>query len=149
MRCVLRPSDKAVSPVIAVILMVAITIVLAGVVFIWAGSFANDAEGEPEFFNVKPELTTTGGNHPDQDLTIEIVSGTINWPEFTVRLNEVDLNVSSNEVNAGDTETLDVPNGDFPSGGLTLQTGSVYRLKIISIDNNRIVFNDDIICENP
>ena len=40
--------NDGVSPVIAVILMVAITVVLAGVVFLWAQSFTDDAEGDVE-----------------------------------------------------------------------------------------------------
>lgn len=140
--------QSGVSPVIAVILMVAITVVLSGVVYIWASSFANQAEGSPEYFNVKPELTTTGGNHPDQLLTIDILSGDIIWSEFNVRLNDVVINVSTEQDKAGESEIMDIPNGDYASGGLLLSPGSEYRLKIISIDNNRIVFNDDVICEN-
>ena len=35
-----KMNDEAVSPVIATILMVAITVVLAGVLFVWASSLA-------------------------------------------------------------------------------------------------------------
>tara|TARA_B100002052_G_scaffold246780_1_gene232974 strand:+ start:265 stop:549 length:285 start_codon:yes stop_codon:yes gene_type:complete len=35
-------NDEAVSPVIATILMVAITVVLAGVLYVWANSLASD-----------------------------------------------------------------------------------------------------------
>ena len=40
--------DEAVSPVIATILMVAITVVLAGVLYIWAGSLAGGADAKVE-----------------------------------------------------------------------------------------------------
>jgi len=39
--------DEAVSPVIAVILMVAITVVLAAVLYVWAASFLQDDESAP------------------------------------------------------------------------------------------------------
>ncbi len=39
--------DEAVSPVIAVILMVAITVVLAAVLYVWAASFLQDDEAAP------------------------------------------------------------------------------------------------------
>ncbi|HIF03938.1 MAG TPA: type IV pilin, partial [Candidatus Poseidoniales archaeon] len=35
-------NEQAVSPVIATILMVAITVVLAGVLYVWANSLASD-----------------------------------------------------------------------------------------------------------
>jgi flagellin-like protein len=38
-------NDEAVSPVIATILMVAITVVLAGVLYVWASSLAGDSTG--------------------------------------------------------------------------------------------------------
>jgi flagellin-like protein len=143
-----KEDQIAVSPVIAVILMVAITVVLSGVVFVWATSFANDAEGEPYYFHVEPKITTTPENHPDQVLIVSIISGTIKWNEYTVKINEIVLNTSTNEDKAGEIEIFDIPNGDYPTGGIDLQIGSVYHLKIISIDQNRIVFNDILICSN-
>ena len=38
-------NEEAVSPVIATILMVAITVVLAGVLYVWASSLAGDSTG--------------------------------------------------------------------------------------------------------
>ncbi|MAS31829.1 MAG: hypothetical protein CMA39_02910, partial [Euryarchaeota archaeon] len=38
-------NEEAVSPVIATILMVAITVVLAGVLYVWASSLADDSTG--------------------------------------------------------------------------------------------------------
>ena len=40
-----RNEEEAVSPVIATILMVAITVVLAGVLYVWASSLAGDSTG--------------------------------------------------------------------------------------------------------
>lgn len=140
---------SGVSPVIGVILMVSITVVLAGVVFVWASSFTNQAEGEPSYFHVKPTLTTTGGPHPDQLLTVEVLNGEIEWEEFSVKIESVELNASNDIDNAGDLEVFDIPNFDFPSGGIQLAVGSQYTLKIISLDHNKIVFNDVLICDNP
>ena len=39
-------NEEAVSPVIATILMVAITVVLAGVLYVWASSLAGDSTGD-------------------------------------------------------------------------------------------------------
>ena len=87
--------------------MVAITVVLAGVVFVWASSFTNQAEGEPSFFHVKPVLTTTGGSNPDQKLTVEILNGKIEWEQFSVKIESVELNASIEIDNAGDLEVFD------------------------------------------
>jgi flagellin-like protein len=43
-RLSIRKDDKAVSPVIAVILMVAITVVLAGVLYVWVTSLSETGE---------------------------------------------------------------------------------------------------------
>ena len=40
-----RNEEEAVSPVIATILMVALTVVLAGVLYVWASSLAGDSTG--------------------------------------------------------------------------------------------------------
>ena len=40
-------NDDGVSPVIAVILMVAITVVLAAVLYVWAASFLEQGESAP------------------------------------------------------------------------------------------------------
>ncbi len=40
-------NDEGVSPVIAVILMVAITVVLAAVLYVWAASFLEQGESAP------------------------------------------------------------------------------------------------------
>lgn len=42
-----RSGDEAVSPVIAVILMVAITVVLAATVYVWVSGFGSGANGSP------------------------------------------------------------------------------------------------------
>jgi len=58
--------DDAVSPVIAVILMVAITVVLAATVYVWVSGFASDTSG-PEQASATADGTAVGSN------------GDINW----------------------------------------------------------------------
>ena len=43
----IEKNDEGVSPVIAVILMVAITVVLAAVLYVWAASFLEQGESAP------------------------------------------------------------------------------------------------------
>ena len=61
--------DKAVSPVIATILMVAITVVLSGVLYVWAANLAeNNTDGDFELYSVSArnapgELSTSTDNN--------------------------------------------------------------------------------------
>jgi len=59
----LLDDDAAVSPVIATILLVAITVVLAGVIYVWAGSLADTStKGVPRMtFTAEPDVSS-----PDQ-----------------------------------------------------------------------------------
>ena len=62
---VLEADEQAVSPVIATILMVAITVVLSGVIYVWASSLADtSAKGVPRMtFTVNSE-EALGGDNP-------------------------------------------------------------------------------------
>jgi len=135
---------KGVSPVIAVIFMVAITVVLAGVVFLWAQSFTDEVKDEPIYYNVRVTITTDEGSPPDQQLRVDLIEGSIKWNYFTVKVSEVILAPSTNEDHAGDQEIFSIP--DSSVSGLDVSVGSYYTVKIISIDYNTIVFNDDAIC---
>jgi flagellin-like protein len=146
MRRIFKCGDKAVSPVIAVILMVAITVVLAGTVFIWASSFSNETQGAPTYYNVRITITTDEGTPPTQRLRVELVEGTIHWSSFQVKINELSLTTTNEEDNAGDDEIFSVPGSSNPGGGLDLSLGTSYVIKIISIDHQRTVYNDEIIC---
>ena len=53
-------NDEAVSPVIATILMVAITVVLAGVLYVWASDLASQNQGDGPSMYV-----LTAGDHTD------------------------------------------------------------------------------------
>jgi flagellin-like protein len=54
-------NDEAVSPVIAVILMVAITVVLAATVYVWVSGFASEDQG-PEQASATAEGASVGGD---------------------------------------------------------------------------------------
>ncbi|MEC9090774.1 MAG: archaellin/type IV pilin N-terminal domain-containing protein, partial [Candidatus Thermoplasmatota archaeon] len=90
-------NEQAVSPVIATILMVAITVVLAGVLYVWANSLAAD---QPEAgtrnsytaSDADASMTAAGGdtmmkiqwNHAEDDLnwafvTIKVTVGDNSW----------------------------------------------------------------------
>ena len=56
-------NEEAVSPVIATILMVAITVVLAGVLYVWASSLAGDSTGD----TLDTYVFTAEDANPNQD----------------------------------------------------------------------------------
>ena len=60
-------NEEAVSPVIATILMVAITVVLAGVLYVWASSLAGDSTGD----TLDTYVFTAEDANPNADPTTE------------------------------------------------------------------------------
>ena len=155
----MKKNTLGVSPVIAVILMVAITVVLAGVVFLWAQSFTDEAGGGGEILNVKGSIdvngfadnTATPVEHVHSVLTIETISGTVDWSLYKVTVGGVQVyDVASL------TTTPDTSNGLTASAGdstyfsvaawtTLLTAGTEYNVKIVNIGENALVWEDDII----
>ncbi len=61
-------NEEAVSPVIATILMVAITVVLAGVLYVWASSLAGDSTGD----TLDTYVFTAEDANPNADPTTDV-----------------------------------------------------------------------------
>ena len=76
-------NEEAVSPVIATILMVAITVVLAGVLFVWASSLAEgNTDGNLALyaFSGKDAQGTPGTDGTDNLIMLTMdQGGDINW----------------------------------------------------------------------
>ena len=76
-------NDEAVSPVIATILMVAITVVLAGVLYVWAANLAeSNTDGSLELY------TFSGADAPGADgaVIMTMDSGSdLGWASITVK----------------------------------------------------------------
>jgi len=95
-----KKNEEAVSPVIAVILMVAITVVLAGVLYVWVTSLANTEDQSTTLrltiSDASATVNSEGSNFPagTQLLKIEQSGGDpVNWKELTVYGNEKDSDV--------------------------------------------------------
>ena len=82
--------EMAVSPVIATILMVAITVVLAGVLYVWASSLAEDnTDGNLALyaFSGKDAQGTPGTGTADNLIMLTMdQGGDINWAAVSVKL---------------------------------------------------------------
>ena len=87
-----RNEEEAVSPVIATILMVAITVVLAGVLYVWASSLAGDSTGggldkfqfdDRDAVN-EPDMSANGG---DALIHVSMTQGTsLSWALLEVSI---------------------------------------------------------------
>ena len=87
-------NDEAVSPVIATILMVAITVVLAGVLYVWASSLAEgNTDGDLSLYVFDGE--DAGGSQPSTETDDNLIritmtqGGDIQWSAISVKI-EVD-----------------------------------------------------------
>lgn len=94
----MHKKDSAVSPVIAVILMVAITVILVAVVYVWVSGFS--AENEPPRSFAVQSSGMVNGNF---SYTVTSASPTLNWSEIEIRLDGIPIqyNAPSGLVFAG------------------------------------------------
>lgn len=121
-----RKNDEAVSPVIGVILMVAITVVLAAVVFVLVTRLANNQGNQSPTISFDTRSTTTGTGG---SLTVVAVQGgTVNWVDICVK------DSSGTIVGSGGAGACTVGAGDvactFPTSG-TVQAADVIDCRSI------------------
>ena len=98
--------EKAVSPVIATILMVAITVVLSGVLYVWAANLAEtNTDGDLNLYNFSvrdaPGSPSSGATDDLVIVTMDI-GEEIGWATLTVKLS-IDGAASSTCANPGST----------------------------------------------
>ena len=83
-------NEEAVSPVIATILMVAITVVLAGVLYVWASSLAGDSTGsgfDAYTFEDRDATGSMGETTDDKLVHVQLTSGEpLNWATLRVSI---------------------------------------------------------------
>ena len=110
-------NDEAVSPVIATILMVAITVVLAGVLYVWANSLASDQPDAASLNNFDASDASAAVSSATDDTLLRLAwtyaDEDLNWAFVSFKL-EIGDNVYDCEVeaNAADgDECMIVQNG--------------------------------------
>lgn len=171
MRSILK-DKKGVSPVIGVILMIGVTITLAGSVYIMAGTYIGMAEGEPEIVNVEVDIVADGISEYSEENTvvhrysgvkIDIISGIFDWGNYKVLVNSKRVfTVPSNVVPVGSVPDASTDPGPtnfgrsqagehqwFTENGyredfMPMKTGTPYNVKIINIQTNQLVWENDI-----
>ena len=80
------PKDEAVSPVIAVILMVAITVVLAATVYVWVSGFSANGSQPSKTLALTSNGALSGGI---KTYTIASATSGMRWSDITITVNGV------------------------------------------------------------
>jgi len=108
-------NDEAVSPVIATILMVAITVVLAGVLYVWANSLASDQPetGTRNVFNAEDAGATPTTSATDDKL----IKLSFSYAEDDLKWAFVDIKIEINDevydcTDDGSTECVYAESGE-------------------------------------
>ena len=143
-------NGKAVSPVVGVILMVAITIVLAATIYIWISSMSSPAATPPSI-NLRgefAELDVDGDNTAEKVLVLTVVSvqGDAKWDDLQISVSddkdntynigegkEVEIS-GSGMVEAGDQITIDFSGFENAPSEITVQ--------IIHVPSNSVIYEN-------
>jgi flagellin-like protein len=126
----LKKNNLGVSPVIAVILMVAITVVLAGVVFLWAQSFTEDTGDTVDTLSVDMELDAT-----NDILTVTPLKGNIDWADYKIVCNGDEI-LMTGTTNAGISQDFALNN--------TITAGEEYNVKFVSLGDQSVVVDTEV-----
>ena len=141
-------NEQAVSPVIATILMVAITVVLAGVLYVWANSLAADQpeSGTRNSYTADDASASTSANTDDVLISVrwQHAEDDLNWAFVVMKLSVGDSTYDCST--AGDQEcsigqdgsddalwetgeflTLSESGSDIASGATTIDMYVTYR----------------------
>jgi len=131
-----RNAKDGVSPVIAVILMVAITVVLLSLdVHAYDDSTANTAGGDSDY------------------IKFTVLSGTVDWSEYKITLEGTTIwngaattnwdGPSSTTTGAGETAQFSYT-GDQADSDSPIETGNTYNIKIINIEQQKVIWERDV-----
>jgi len=119
-------SDRGVSPIIGILIMVAITLVLAGVAALWFFGFQSDTSDDGKAYLFKTDLDGS-----DDTILITLMNGDpFNSTMMRVKLDGNDVDVPYHNFTAGDTLVVDA--------GIDVIPGENYEIKIIM--NNKQMY---------
>jgi flagellin-like protein len=156
-----RSNDRAVSPVIAIILMVAITVVLASVLYVWVVQIADPDDDFVKFPTVDVTLRDVPGGDGDS-LAIKHKAGNpLDWSKYKIIItnqsDETDtavMNSLSGEITAGEislfgkvTNTTSGMVAVSGFGNIDYQKTKSYQVEIYDIGANKLVWQkNNVIC---
>lgn len=134
--------EEAVSPVIAIILMVAITVVLAAVVYTWVSGFGTNQGGFARSLSIVSDGPAANSN---ASFTVSSASTDLSWSELELRLDGKPLNYANLSQGLPGNNRWCVWNGNgycedsplqFVGAGarLIVQNGSLSGLNLTVVD---------------
>ncbi len=142
-----RNAKDGVSPVIAVILMVAITVVLAGVVVLWVTRLSKTEEEGPEMLTLDVKLYSDGTMTIDNN-----GGGKITWTNYKITIDGVGIagtsdynNDNTNETWSDGTpgSTVETDVGERLTITLTtpssITVGQEYTVKVVNLATQKVV----------
>lgn len=126
----LRGDDDAVSPVIAVILMVAITVVLAATVYVWVSGFGSQSSQPAKTISL-----TSNGAIASSVKQYAVASGTpgMKWSDLTFTLDGTSL--AYNGSLGGNNEFCIADGGSTCTAGTTVPTTTIDAGDLIKIQH--------------
>ena len=146
-----KEDEEAVSPVIAIILMVAITVVLAGVLYVWVTSLA-DTEDTVKTLNLQGSI---GVDAADTKINVSLEhrgGDPITWNDYQVT---VDGNaMSGNPLNgadgSSDSQSTVGETGywQYTFSGTAFTVGGTYTVKVIHTETANIAWEKKITAKN-
>ena len=142
----MKKNDMGVSPVIAVILMVAITVVLAGVLYLWVSSLA-DTDKETDLLDMKIEAFADATVANDYDkIEVTVNSGTVNWAEYKLTVDGEQWYTASASSSAGDIAVFYDTDGVIPAVATDADPGFAQSddlvVKIVNLGTNSVSYQD-------
>ena len=131
-------NSKGVSPVIAVLLMVAITIILAGVTYLFIISLVNTNEEDPTYGYFHLSLD------PESDIIrIENIQGEgIDWKNNTLNIDSITITLPINfTLKVGEIKTIDI------SGQIDIIRDVEYKITITDLNKKAVIYSDDVVAK--
>ena len=131
-------NEEGVTPVIAIILMVAITVVLAGVLYVWVQSLI-ETRPASNWLNLSGELVVVDGSNAELELS-HSGGDPITWSDYRVLLNRTALTPDVQRTSVGEMATFLYA----MSSTNALLPGEHYTAQVIELANNQIVWEGDM-----
>ena len=135
--------DEAVSPVIAIILMVAITVVLAGVLYVWVTSLADTTAGVGQLrFDAEIEIDDSALPNGEAYLTLTHRGGdVVTWGDYKVTMDGKTVTPdTATETSVGESATFTYA---FTVAN-EMESQEKYIARIINLETDNIDWEDEI-----
>ena len=159
-----RKDDEAVSPVIAIILMVAITVVLASVLYVWVMNLADTEEDVAEFPTVTVSVKRNETDDENRLVFVHQKGNPIKWENYRIIVKnsanpETDQTTLTNlqgELTLG-SNAIFTDNSTAPSAltgaqavtysNFDFEVGQTFHIEIYDLDQKEIVWQKkDVSC---